>query len=124
MMAYMKLLKSKLQVAQIKAVHYIKRTKRQQKELSSLGFVNVEKRVKQLRLNHAHNIFKNVCSCCLKINLIEFNEYHIHTTRWSRFKYVTSKIKGNESETFYYYANQDGYLLPDVILGWLLSTFN
>jgi hypothetical protein len=80
MMAYMKLLKTKLQVAQNKAVLYIKcmspRTNRKQKELSSLGCLNVEKRVKQLHLNHAHNIFKNVCSSCLKINLIEFKEYH------------------------------------------------
>ena len=60
----------------------------------------------------------------LKINLLEFNEYHIHTTRSSRFKHVTPKIKGIESETFYYHVNQDGYLLPDTILGWLLSTFN
>jgi hypothetical protein len=100
------------------------RTNRKQKELSSLGILNVEKRAKQLHLNHAHNIFKNVCPSCLKIYLIEFNEYHIHTTRWSRFKYVTPKIKGIESETFYYHAIQDGYLLPDEILGWLLSTFN
>ena len=60
------------------------RTNRKQKELTSLGFLNVEKRVKQLRLNHAHNIFKNVCPSCLK-------------------------IKGIESETFYYHVNQDGY---------------
>jgi hypothetical protein len=70
-------------VAQNKAVHYIKcmspRTNRTQKELSSLGFLNVEKRVKQLRLYHAHNIVKNVCLSCLKNNLIQFNEYHIHT---------------------------------------------
>ena len=44
----------------------------------------LKKRVKQLRLNHAHNIFKNVCPSCLK-------------------------IKGIESETFYYHVNQDGY---------------
>ena len=90
-------------MVQNKALRYFKcmspRTNRKQKELTSLGVLNVEKRVKQLRLNHAHNIFKNVCPSCLK-------------------------IKGIESETFYYHVNQDVILLPDAILGWLLLTFN
>ena len=75
-------------MVQNKALRYFKcmspRTNRKQKELTSLGFLNVEKRVKQLRLNHPHNIVKNVCPSCLK-------------------------IKGIESETFYYHVNQDGY---------------
>lgn len=64
-------------MVQNEAVRYIKcmspRTNRKHHELSSLGFLNVEERVKQLRLNHAQNIFKNVCPSCLKNNLIEFN---------------------------------------------------
>ena len=37
-----------------------------QTELSSLGFLNVENRVKQLRLNHDHKIFNHTCPSYLK----------------------------------------------------------
>jgi len=49
-------------MAQNTAIRFIKcigyRTSIKQMELSSLGFSNVEDRVKQLRLNHAHKIFR------------------------------------------------------------------
>ena len=67
-------LKNKLQVAQTKTVRFIKsmrpRTSIKQTELSSLGFLNVKNRVKQLRLNHDHKIFNNACPSYLKNNVI------------------------------------------------------
>ena len=67
-------LKNKLQVAQNKTVRFIKsmgpRTSIKQTELSSLGFLNVKNRVKQLRLNHDHKIFNNACPSYLKNNVI------------------------------------------------------
>ena len=75
-----KCLKNKLQVAQNKTVRFIKnmgpRTTVKQKELSSLGFLNVKSRVKQLRLNHAHKIFNNTCPSYLKNNFVrEIKKY-------------------------------------------------
>jgi hypothetical protein len=46
------------------------RTSIKQTELSSLGFLNVKNRVKQLRLNHDHKIFNNACPSYLKNNVI------------------------------------------------------
>ena len=45
-------------------VHFITNMgprKVENKQLSSLGFLNVENRVKQIRLNHAHMIFNYAC---------------------------------------------------------------
>jgi hypothetical protein len=42
------------------------RTSIKQIELSSWWFLNLENRVKQLRLNHAHKIFNNACPSYLK----------------------------------------------------------
>jgi len=45
------------------------KTSIKQTELSSLGFLNVEYKVKQLCLNNVHKIFSNACPCYLKIIL-------------------------------------------------------
>jgi hypothetical protein len=45
------------------------RTSIKQRELSGLGILNVENRVKQLRLNHVYKIFSDAFSSYLKINL-------------------------------------------------------
>jgi len=68
------------------------RTSIKQTELSSLGFLNVENRVKQLRLNHDHKIFNNACPSYLKNkknNFAKINKYYKHNTRSSRFNNVT-----------------------------------
>jgi hypothetical protein len=41
----------------------------------------------------------------LNNNFIKINEYHKCNKRSSRYTYVTFKIKGIESTTFYYNAN-------------------
>ena len=76
-------LKNKLKVAQNKTARFIMgpRTTIKQKELSSLGFLNVESRVKQLRLNHVHKIFNNTCPSYLKNNFVRINEHHTYSTR-------------------------------------------
>ena len=104
-------LKNILQVAQSKTVRLIKsmgpRTSIKQPELSSLGFINVENRLKQLRLNYTHKIFNNAYPFCLKNNFIKIYEHdnHKHNTRSSHFNCVTPKIKGVDS-TFYHTCNQ------------------
>jgi hypothetical protein len=52
-----------------------------QTELSSLGFLNVENRMKQLHLDHAHKIFNNANPSYLKNNFIKINEHHKHNTK-------------------------------------------
>jgi hypothetical protein len=66
--------KSELQRKQNNTIRFIKIissiTSIKQTELSSLGFLNVKNRVKQLRLNHDHKIFNNACPSYLKNNVI------------------------------------------------------
>jgi hypothetical protein len=75
MLVYIKLRKNKLQVARNKTVRFIKsmgpRLRIKQTELSNLGSLNVENRVKRLRLNHAHKIFNNACPSYLKNNSLK-----------------------------------------------------
>jgi hypothetical protein len=42
-----------------------------QTELLNVGFLNIENRVKQLRLGHTHNIYNNKCLAYLKDNFIK-----------------------------------------------------
>lgn len=56
--------KDKLQVLQNKTIRYIKnmgnRTSVDQNIFSSIGFLNIENRVRQLRLNHVHTIYNKI----------------------------------------------------------------
>ena len=58
--------KNKLQEEQNKTVRFIKSMDPRTNLKPSLGFLNVENRVKQLRLNPAHKIFNNTCPSYLK----------------------------------------------------------
>jgi hypothetical protein len=73
---YISSLEKKLQVT----VRFIKnmepRTSIKRTELSNLGFLNVENRVKHLCLNHVHKIFNNACPSYLKNISLKNNEYH------------------------------------------------
>ena len=106
-------------MTQNKTVRFIKnlgpRTTIGKQELQSLGFLNVEHKIKQLRLNHAHKIFNNKCPSYLNNNFVKINDHHNYNTRPSPFNFVTTKIKGTESTTCYYNAIRDWNSLPDTI---------
>lgn len=72
-----------------------------QEELSAWVCLNVEVRVKHPWLNHDGKIFKNTSTSYLKNNLIKINEHNKHNTGLSLFSYITPKLKGIESTTFY-----------------------
>ena len=52
-----------------------------QTELSNVGCLNVENRIKKVRFNHDHKIFNNARPSYLKNNFIKINEHHKHNTR-------------------------------------------
>ena len=112
-------LKNKLQIAQNKTVRFIKslgpRSSVRQSELSSLGLLNVEHRVKQLRLNHVFKIYNNKCPSYMNENFTKVNEHHTYNTRSSQHNFVVPKIIGVESSTFYYNAIKDWNDLPNTI---------
>lgn len=58
-------------------------------ELESLNMFNVDFRVKQLRVSHAHNVFNGTGPSYLSENFIKTSDVHHHYTRVSTGKFVT-----------------------------------
>ena len=71
-----KCIKKKLQIAQNKVIRFINsvgpRSRVTADTLGELNLLNVENRVKQLRLNHVHKIFYDLCPTYLKENCVPF----------------------------------------------------
>ena len=68
------------------------RTSMKQTELSSLGFLNVENRVKQFCSYHGHKIFNYAYPSYLKSISLKINEHHKQNNRSSHFNYLIPKI--------------------------------
>lgn len=112
-------LKRKLQIAQNKIIRFINRlgprTRITSDVLTELNLLNVDSRVKQLRLNHVHKIFYNSCPPYLKQNFLPLKDAHQHNTRSSSCNYLVPHCQGVDSTTFYYNGIKDWNSLPDRI---------
>lgn len=112
-------MKKSLQVAQNKTVRFINsmgpRDSVGRPELATLGLLNVEDRVQQLRLGHAHKIYYNKCPDYLKQHFHKVCEQHMYNTRSSQFNFVVPKIRGVDSTSFFYSAITDWNRLPNSI---------
>ncbi len=77
-----KQLKNRLQVVQNKVVRFIhgydSRTSLKVKDFSSIGWLNVQNRVKQLRLNHVHKIVNKKCPSYMNNNFRLVSDIHSH----------------------------------------------
>ena len=112
-----KLLKSKLQVAQNKVIRFINqlgtRERITNEILSELNLVNVDTRLKQLKLNHVHKIVNNKCPAYMKENFLNVKDFHIYQTRFSEHNFTIPDCQGPKSHTFYYSAIKDWNSLPE-----------
>ena len=110
-------LKRKLLIAQNKVVRFINplgpRTRITADILAELNLLNVETLVKQLRLNHVHKIFYNLCPTYLKENFVRLNAVHLHVTISSRYNFLVPHCRSVEHSTFYYRGIADWNSLPD-----------
>lgn len=61
--------------------------------LNSIGFLNVENRVKQLRLNHVHKIFYNKSPYYMQGNFTKIKDCHNYSTRSSDYNFFYSTYK-------------------------------
>ena len=90
-----KALKRKLQIAQNKVIRFINqlrpRTRITSDILMNLNLLNVEIGVKQLRLNHVHKIFYNLCPSYLQENFVPLRDVQHHNTRSSGYKFLVPK---------------------------------
>ena len=112
-----KKLKSKLQVAQNKVVRFILSLHCRHsvgfKEFRELDLLPIPMRVKQLRLNHVHNIVSQSCPSYLAFNFNKKNT--THSTRSGDSSFYVPSVKGGgggESSTFYYNGIKDWNSLP------------
>jgi len=109
-------LKNKLQVAQNKTVRFIlemePRSHIGQAELDSLHMLNVNSRVKQLRLNHVFKIFSNSSPDYLSHKFIKISSVNNHQTRGSIHNFQIPRVNGAAACTFYANAIKDWNSLP------------
>ena len=82
--------------------------------LQDIGLLTVNDRVKQLRLNHAFNIFHDTAPSYLGHHFCKVSSFH-SKTRFSENNFIVPKIQGCQRNTFYYQAIQEWNSLPNDI---------
>lgn len=111
-----KQLKSKLQVAQNKVIRYIhgynSRKSLKCIDFSSIGWLNVENRVKQLRLNHVHKIFNKKCPSYMYDNFDLKSDVHCYNSRGSEGNFHIPHVNSFTISTFYFQGIRDWNSLP------------
>ena len=112
-----KYFQKRLQVTQNKVVRFINkynpRRSVNSSDLSKLGMLNVEHRVKQMRLNHVYRIYNNCCPEYMRDNFIQVSEVHSYSTRHSLHNFKVPSVNNISKSTFYYNAVQDWNQLPE-----------
>lgn len=111
-----KTFQNKLQVMQNKIIRFIKgldyRHRIDYPIFNNVRFLNVNNRVRQMRLNHAHKIFYNKCPHYMKTNFVKTRDINTHNTRFSEFNFYIPAVNGHSANTFYYNAIKDWNSLP------------
>ena len=77
--------------------------------------LNVETRVKQLRLNHLHKIFYDLCPTYLKINFVPLKGVHQYCTRSSHYNFLVPHCHNLDKSTFTYAGIADWNSLPECL---------
>ena len=112
-----KQLEKKLQICQNKTVRFIKKNLGPRShvgfsELDSLNMVNVELRIKQLRLSHAYKIYNETGPSYLREHFVKTSDVHQHFTRGSTEKFVVPSVSAVAATTFCCSAIKDWNSLP------------
>ena len=113
-----KYFQKRLKITQNKEVRFINKYNSRSircSVLSKLGVLNVEHRVKQIRLNHAYRIYNNCCPDNMRENFSQASEVHNYGTRHSLENYKVSLVNNISKSTFYYNARQNWNHLPEKI---------
>ena len=114
-----KQLKQRLQAAQNKVIRFIHgydfRTSLTVNDFKSIGWLNVENRVKQLRLNHVHKIYNKKCPSYMYDNFQLVSDIHSHNSRYSKSNFYVQSVNSFTIDTFYYQAIQDWNSLPPCV---------
>ena len=76
-------------------------------ELDSVGFLNVDNRVKQLRLNHVFKIFNGTSPSYLLDHFHKVSESHRYNTTDSSENFVVPRVSSQASTTFFFNGIKD-----------------
>ena len=74
--------------------------------------LNVDLRVKQLRLSHVHKLFNETGASYLSEHFIKTSNVHHYFTRGSTENFVVPSDRGVAATTFYFSAIKDSNSLP------------
>ncbi|KAL4240342.1 hypothetical protein ACF0H5_001132 [Mactra antiquata] len=112
-------LKKKLQIMQNKVIRFIKgytpRTSISFQDYVDLNMLNVNNRVKQMRLSHIHRVYYNKCPSYLKNNFERREDNMQYNTRSSSFNFNVPNVNNVSKQTFYYHGILDWNSLPEEI---------
>ena len=112
-------LKKKLQITQNKVVRFIlqmgPRSRIDPDILSGLNMLDVENRVKQLRLGHVHKVFYGKCPSYMADNFVRVSNFHCHNTRSCEYNFIVPQCGKFGNGTFCFNAIKDWNALPDNI---------
>jgi hypothetical protein len=75
--------------------------------------LNIENRVKQLRLNHMHKMFYNKCPIYMKTNFVRMSDIHNYNIRSNKFNFSIPHCNKTCNGTFFYNGIKDWNSLPD-----------
>ena len=78
----------------------------------TLNMLNVERRVKQMRLNHVFNIVHDTAPIYLRKNFTTISHHYSNTSSANCHNFILPSIKQCQDKTFYYNANKDWNDLP------------
>ena len=79
------------------------------------NLLNVETRVKQLRLNHVYKIFYDLCPSHLKENFVPLKDVHQYCTRSSRYSFLVPHCQNLDKSTFFYAGIVDWNFLHECL---------
>lgn len=112
-------LKRKLQITQNKVLRFVQnlthRTSVTVCEFEKLNWLNVENRVKQLRLNHMYKIFYKKSPSYLRADFRCCADARFYNTRSSNFNFIVPQCNSVMKQTFYYNGIKDWNDLPEYI---------
>jgi len=111
-----KKLKNKLQVTQNKVIRFIHgydhRASLKFADFKQIGWLDIDNRVKQLRLNHVHKIFYNKCPSYLHEKFTLSSTVHQYNCRNSENNFYVPLVDTFCSGAFFYQSILDWNSLP------------
>ena len=86
-----------------------------QGELQIVKFLDIQNRIRQLRLNHMYNIFHSIAPPHISQFFTRTSQIHRYTTRSNPMNFWVPRVDSVTAKSFYYQATLDWNGLPQEI---------